>query len=200
MSLPRKLAKLETIVSGRADEASPADRYWTPERAEAWRGWVIRLLETMPEQRAGNADQSARRSYVYHGEAACANGRAEEAAAGAEGGRRGYVASLPRLGMSRAHEPYREAVRLSFEAVPRQTAERLECEIEQGSVGAYHREIPTKHAEARTKLRLGVLAERIARRDVHRRSARQGGAPAASPAVVVHAATRPSSISNSTSQ
>jgi hypothetical protein len=52
MSLARKLAKLETIVSGRADEASPADRYWTPERAEAWRGWVIRLLETMPEQRA----------------------------------------------------------------------------------------------------------------------------------------------------
>ena len=51
MRLARKLANLETIVSARADE-TPADRYWTPERIELWRQWVIRLLETMPEPRA----------------------------------------------------------------------------------------------------------------------------------------------------
>lgn len=50
MTLARKLAKLETIVSARAEDAAPT--YWTPARIEAWRAWVVRLLETMPEPRA----------------------------------------------------------------------------------------------------------------------------------------------------
>jgi hypothetical protein len=51
MTLARKLARLETIVSARAD-APTVSTFWTPARIEQWCSWVCRLLETMPEHRA----------------------------------------------------------------------------------------------------------------------------------------------------
>jgi hypothetical protein len=49
MSLSRKLARLETIVA-QAEAAVPT--FWTAERIEQWSQWVVRMLESMPEQRA----------------------------------------------------------------------------------------------------------------------------------------------------
>jgi predicted RNA-binding Zn-ribbon protein involved in translation (DUF1610 family) len=49
MSLSRKLARLETIVA-QAEAAVPT--FWTAERIEQWSQWAVRLLESMPEQRA----------------------------------------------------------------------------------------------------------------------------------------------------
>jgi len=51
MSLAHKLAKLETIAAAQA-EAPATATFWSPERIEAWRQWVVKFLETMPESRA----------------------------------------------------------------------------------------------------------------------------------------------------
>src|SRR5215204_1682155 len=53
--LSRKLARLETIVSTQASQATPASTYWTPARVGAWQQWGVRLLESMPASRAAVA-------------------------------------------------------------------------------------------------------------------------------------------------
>ena len=49
MSLARKLARLEVLV---AAQQPAAPTYWTPARIERWRQWAVRLLESMPRERA----------------------------------------------------------------------------------------------------------------------------------------------------
>jgi hypothetical protein len=49
MDLGRKLARLEVLV--RAQDP-PVPTFWTSARIEQWRGWLVRLLETMPRERA----------------------------------------------------------------------------------------------------------------------------------------------------
>ena len=47
MTLARKIARLEVLVAAKSEPTVPT--FWTPERIEQWRAWVVRLLETMPE-------------------------------------------------------------------------------------------------------------------------------------------------------
>jgi hypothetical protein len=50
MTLARKLARLEVLVAAQSEATVPT--FWTTERIEQWHLWVVRLLETMPQDRA----------------------------------------------------------------------------------------------------------------------------------------------------
>src|SRR4051794_11988646 len=54
MSLSSKLARLEILVRAQSEE-DRAPTFWTGERVERWRQWAVRLLETMPKDRARRA-------------------------------------------------------------------------------------------------------------------------------------------------
>jgi len=49
MNLSSRLGKLELLVQAQ-QPATPT--FWTPERIERWRQWAVRLLESMPRERA----------------------------------------------------------------------------------------------------------------------------------------------------
>jgi len=66
VSLAGKLARLEVLVAGRVEDATPI--YWTPERDALWRSWVGRILATMPEGAARRAvDELTTTEQAEHG-------------------------------------------------------------------------------------------------------------------------------------
>jgi len=49
-TLARRLGRVATIVSAKSEPIVPT--YWTETGIERWRGWAVRLLESMPRERA----------------------------------------------------------------------------------------------------------------------------------------------------